>query len=300
MDALPPGLHGAFVRADLVKLIGAPLVRSALAHRRLVPVTRTVLIDARRGTDFRTRAAAALLSAGADAALSSHTALALHGCAAADRAPIHLLVPYSCCIRPRDGVLFHRGRLDRTDVVQVEGLRSAAPDVALAEVLCRGSRRAGIACADQLLAAEDVDARAELRAWVRHRILARADPRGRQQALALLDLATGLPESPPESWTLLALVDGGFPPPVPQFAVVDIDGRVLYWLDLAWPELRIAVEYDGYAAHAGREALDAAREDDLRRRGWIVIRADAADMRNPQRLLAAVGAAFRLRGMAAA
>lgn len=300
MDALPPGLHGAFVRADLLKLIGPASLRSALAHRRLVPVTRSILVDARRAADFRTRAAAALLGAGAAAALNGHSALALHGCTAADRTPIHVLVPYSCCIRPRDGFVFHRGRLGRSDVVHVDGLRTAAPDVALAEVLCRGSRRDAFACADQLLATENVDARAELKAWVRHRVLAREDPRGRQQALALLDLATGLPESPPESWTLLALVDGGFPPPVPQFSVADINGRVLYWLDLAWPELRIAGEYDGYAAHAGRESLDAAREEDLRRRGWIVIRADAADMRNPHRLLAAVGEAFRLRGMAAA
>ncbi|HKS49385.1 MAG TPA: DUF559 domain-containing protein [Amycolatopsis sp.] len=54
--------------------------------------------------------------------------------------------------------------------------------------------------------------------------------------------------------------------------MLDISGRELDRLDFAWPELRIAVEYDGYAAHESRWERGADREEDLRRSGWIVIR----------------------------
>ena len=65
----------------------------------------------------------------------------------------------------------------------------------------------------------------------------------------------------------MLLVERGFPLPEVNFSLQSPDGREIYRLDLAWPLLRIALEYDGHAAHAGREEQDAARADDLRKRG---------------------------------
>ena len=90
---------------------------------------------------------------------------------------------------------------------------------------------------------------------------------------------TGGPESPAESRMLLALFDAGLPVPELQHPVCDIDGRERYRLDFAWLEPMVALEYDGYAAHAERSERDAARDEDLRRRGWIVVRATAEDLR---------------------
>ncbi|WAL64974.1 DUF559 domain-containing protein [Amycolatopsis cynarae] len=59
------------------------------------------------------------------------------------------------------------------------------------------------------------------------------------------------------------------------------------------------MEYDGCEAHEARREQDAAREEDLRRRGWIVIRADASDLKDLSRLVAAVRTAFRPRRQAA-
>ena len=56
------------------------------------------------------------------------------------------------------------------------------------------------------------------------------------------------------------------------------------------------MEYDGHAVHAGREEQDADREDDLRRRGWIVVRVRAADLEDPTRLLNELRSAFARRG----
>jgi len=67
-------------------------------------------------------------------------------------------------------------------------------------------------------------------------------------------------------------------------------------LDYAWPEMRIAVEYNGYAVHCGREVEDAARIENLRRRGRIVIVVEAEDLARPGRFEAALEEAFRQRG----
>ncbi|HJQ48722.1 MAG TPA: hypothetical protein VJ870_20710 [Amycolatopsis sp.] len=193
-------------------------------------------------------------------------------------------------------MVVHHGCIEHQDTEEVDELRVLKLDVALAEVLCRADRRSAMACGDQAVALQPEAERAEFRAWVEQRILNRPDPRGRRQALALLDLATGLAESPMESWMHLAVVDAGLPRPVPQFGITDVDGRAIYRLDLAWPDARIAGEYDGYEAHENRKTLDAARVEDLRRRGWLVIRATAADVKDPSRMIGELRSAFRQRG----
>jgi very-short-patch-repair endonuclease len=94
----------------------------------------------------------------------------------------------------------------------------------------------------------------------------------------------------------MLIIELGFPLPEVNFVLLSPAGRELYRLDLAWPQLRIALEYDGHAAHAGREEQDVEREDDLRRRGWIVVRARAADLADPTRITAELRAAFAVRG----
>ncbi|WP_026360325.1 endonuclease domain-containing protein [Amycolatopsis nigrescens] len=299
MVSLPDGLHGAYLRSELGSLLGRVALEAAVTDRRLTPFSRNVLVDPRRSTELRTRAAASLLYAGPEAALSGHTALAMFGCSTADSAPVHVLLPYHRKLRARPGIVVHYGTLAEQDVVVLDGLRATAMDLALAEVLSRDSRRAGLAVADQLLGLLPEHARADFRAWTEERIQTRPDPRGRRQARALLDLATGLAESPRESWTLLALVDGGLPVPAQQYQVLDLSGTELYRLDFAWPEIRVALEYDGYEAHEGRELRDESRDADLRKRGWIVIRVGAAELKEPARMVAAVTAAFRRRGLAA-
>ena len=51
------------------------------------------------------------------------------------------------------------------------------------------------------------------------------------------------------------------------------NGRRLYRLDLAYPGMKICVEYDGEEFHDSPEAREAdeARRAWLRERGWIVI-----------------------------
>ena len=54
---------------------------------------------------------------------------------------------------------------------------------------------------------------------------------------------------------------------------VTIDGR-RYYLDVAFPDLKIAIEFDGETFHGGPDAFhgDRARDQDLTSEGWIVLR----------------------------
>lgn len=292
-----PDFHGAYLRADLETLMGREALRAAVRHGRFAKFSKGVLLESRRAADFRTRAAGSLLLAGEGAVLARQSALVLYGCSAARVAPVHVLVACGRGLRNRPGMVVHHGSFGPNDVELVDGLRTQVLDLALADVLCRDERRIGIACADQALAMLPDAGRAKFRAAVDRRVVLRADSRGCRRAGALFDLSTGLAESPAESWTLLSLVDGGLPVPVQQYRILDLSGREVYRLDFAWPELRVAVEYDGYEAHEGRKAADQVRDEDLRRRGWIVVRADAVDLRDSSRLVAAVREAFRVRGM---
>ena len=98
---------------------------------------------------------------------------------------------------------------------------------------------------------------------------------------------------------LLTLYDAGLPIPSLQHPVHDIAGRERYRLDFAWEEPRVALEYDGWAAHESRAAADAARGAELRSRGWTVFHATAADLHDPTRLIRALGSALQVRRLVA-
>ncbi|MEO6088327.1 MAG: DUF559 domain-containing protein [Umezawaea sp.] len=235
-------------------------------------------------TDLQTRAAAALLTSGPTAVLTGHTSAYLHGCTAADTDRVHLLLAHDHKHRARPGEVVHAGNYDPSDVVRIDGLNCLSLEAALVELLCRARSSTALACADQALAVVADDRRTEVKTDLAVRLARRPDPRGRRRGGFLLDLATGLPESPAESWLLLMVVEHGFPVPEPQFKIRNLLGKEVYRLDFAWPDLRVALEYDGYEAHEGRHEQDSARDADLKRRGWRVIRADASDLRDPTRL----------------
>ena len=103
-------------------------------------------------------------------------------------------------------------------------------------------------------------------------------------------------ESPPESRLRLLLARAGLPA-VPQFVVRDADGRFVARVDLAYPELCLAVEYDGaWHAEDGQFARDRQRLNRLVAAGWVVLHVTAADLRRPDQLVARVRALRAARG----
>ncbi len=67
------------------------------------------------------------------------------------------------------------------------------------------------------------------------------------------------------------LVQAGLPRPVPQHQVPV--GRTVYVLDLAYPDVRLGVEYDGWAFHRTRTSFDHDRRrgNALALAGWTVL-----------------------------
>ncbi|MCE0766689.1 DUF559 domain-containing protein [Pseudonocardia kujensis] len=298
MTTSEPGIHGARRKSDVRRQMGDSAMRGALGSGELHAQWRGVLIPGPRTADPYTVAAAACSFAGPVAVISGWTATWLHGCTAVDPLPVHLTVPYGHWLRARPGLVAHNGLHLSDDTVEIDGLPVLVLDRLLADLLCRDRPQDALAVLDQALAAVDPAGREAFRQRVGERIARRSDPRGRRRTARLLDLATGLAFSPAESRMLFRLVDLGFPVPQVNLPVHDATGAVLFLLDHAWPEYRIAVEYDGHEAHLGREDEDAARQAELERRGYIVVRVRAADMRDLSRVERELDAAFRARGLA--
>jgi hypothetical protein len=105
-----------------------------------------------------------------------------------------------------------------------------------------------------------------------------------------VDLVDPRAESPPESRVRVALVLAGLSP-VPQYEIL-LDGQ-LTRIDLAFPEVRLAIEYEGaYHFEDDQIVRDDERYERLRAAGWTVIRLSAADLRDLDAVVARVRAAL--------
>ncbi|HEY0816030.1 MAG TPA: DUF559 domain-containing protein [Pseudonocardia sp.] len=298
--ALPiPGLHGAHRRTDLIELLGRRRLGAALRSGEVVPLWTGTVVEVGRLLDPLTRSAAAQLTAGPRAALYGVTAAQLHGCASVASPETHVVVPYGRDIQSRAGLVVHHGRAIPEDVQMVDGLRVLALDRVIADLLCllpcRGRAQDALAVLDQALR-QAGDGHDTFRKAVADRLDKRPDIRGTVLARGLLDLGSGRAESPAESWLRLKLIDNGVPLPEVNWVITTPDGREIVRLDLAWPSMRVCIEYDGWETHAGRKAADEARAAELRKHGWIVIRVDVAALRSVHGLVVELRAAFAKRG----
>jgi len=115
---------------------------------------------------------------------------------------------------------------------------------------------------------------------LREELAAHAGLRGIVQARRALDLSDPRAESPPESRLRVALRGAGLAP-VPQYVVVDAQGRFVARVDLALPDSRLALEHDGRAVHDRADAFvsDRRRQNALVAAGWTVLRFTAEDLR---------------------
>lgn len=157
--------------------------------------------------------------------------------------------------------------LAERDLSEVNGVRVTTPLRTALDLCCRLPRYGALAAADSLAREHGLDREQMQRELVRFR-----GRRGVIQARALVQLVDPRAESPGESFTRLAIVEAGLPVPVAQHWV-EMDGTARFRLDLAYPSLKICVEYDGVEFHstAQQRAADAARREWLRSHGWHVV-----------------------------
>jgi hypothetical protein len=244
----------------------AGISRGVLRGRRYRHVLGPVYVDGTVAVTPRLQAEAALMLT-PGAVVSHHTALSLWS--ANDRADdvVHVAVQRD----PRrtlpriSGLRVHE--VQRLDHELHAGLPVTPPDRTfldlaphcdLIELVAAGDslvRRTG-ALPDHLLEA------AHAAIGVRGIRLAR-------EAAALV--RSGV-DSPMESRLRLLLVHAGLPEPLTGYVVTDSAGGWLAEPDLAYPDSRLGIEYDGrhHLVDARQWRLDIRRRENLEREGWLL------------------------------
>ncbi|GAA1796030.1 endonuclease domain-containing protein [Agromyces lapidis] len=123
--------------------------------------------------------------------------------------------------------------------------------------------------------------------------------RGRRLAVEAVSLVRVGAESRPETLLRLLLMRAGLPEPELNFVVEGAGGRFLARVDLAYPEFKVAVEYDGdqHRSDSRQYDHDIARFDRLHDAGWHVVRVRARGLfRFPDETAARVERVLATRG----
>ena len=173
--------------------------------------------------------------------------------------PLECVVPAGTVVPHRAGLRAREATLREDDVIQVAG----APVTSAVRTACDLARYLrpfmGLGVLDAL-AHRGLD-----RECLRERIEEWRGERNVARARRLIGLCEPATESFGESWTRLRIADAGFPVPEPQIWIYTREGVGLYRLDMGWPEVRVAVEYDGVQFHSRPEhvARDIARRQHL-------------------------------------
>jgi len=265
--------YGAFTIEQARKWYSVRGIRRQLRAGCWLRVHNGVLCMAAHPLPLTTQLAAATLAIGKPVIACLHSAAELHGFGVVRSDRVHIVAPRHLPQRAR--LVMHQLDVPAGEIVRVGGLLATAPARTAVELARRVDRLRSLAVLDAALRTEtmtgdDLAEQAERQ----------AGRRGIVQVRKLLPLADARAESPMESATRLLCLTAGLPAPELQYEVRDEFGWPCQYLDLAWPDRKVAVEYDGVKAHTGAVALrrDRARHNFLVEQGWTIIYATADDV----------------------
>jgi hypothetical protein len=244
-------------------------------------------VSQRRDHLLKCRAVALLMPPGA--ALGGRSAAAVIGAPQPEWAePVTVLLPEGAQWKGPVGVRTRRAPLPPADVRRRDdGLHHTTPLRTAWDVAATESTATAVGVLDALLRAGEIS-EGELRA-----LLDGATGQwGVKRARRAFGLCDRRSQSPPESWVRVACALAGLPAPVPQYEV-HRDGIRIACVDLAWPEHRLVVEYEGaYHFDGVQIAKDDRRYERLIAAGWTVIRLAAHDLRDMADVVRRIAAAL--------
>ncbi|MEE6137413.1 DUF559 domain-containing protein [Mycobacterium sp. 050128] len=260
-----------FVGSEAVK---AGTLRKHQLRSRFRAVFPDVYVRRDQQLTLRDRAVAAWLWSHRRGVLGGLTAAAWHGCKWVDEhLPIELIWSNA---RPPRGVRTYDMRLREEEVRVVAGIPVTTPERTAFDIGRRTATGMSIAYLDALMRATGTQVNEVLQIADQHR--GARDLRRLQPVLELVDPGS---QSPKETWLRLLLIRAGLPRPATQIPVLVAakSGTQVYYLDMGWEEVMVAVEYDGEQHRLDRwqYTKDIRRSEALERLGWIVIRVTASD-----------------------
>jgi hypothetical protein len=278
-------LTGVFVGSHAIAdgLLTAKQLRER-SYRRLV---QGVYADPALEVDHRLRCAGVALVLPPGAAIGGHSAAGWHGAPFAGPAdPVTVIRPPSMLWKGPREVRVRQAGLSDGDVEQRDGVPVTSALRTAWDVAGLESLGTAVAALDAMVRSGSVTL-PELAAQVE----AGAGRWGVVRVRRAVGLVDPRAESPPESRVRVALVLAGLAP-VPQFEVWSA-GAFLGRVDLAFPEQRVLVEYEG-AHHF--EGTQIARDDErfarLEAAGWRVVRLSTGDLRDLDGVVTRVRAAL--------
>jgi hypothetical protein len=225
-----------------------------------------------RQPDLIGRLAALDVFMGQKAVCCLGTAAALYGFDVQSTTAVHVLDP-GVRMRPTTGLMVHQ-RVG-APLQRIAGRLATTAAWTAIEVSRQLSRPRALATLDAALHST----------WCTSVDLQRAarEQRGRRGIVAvrnLLPFADGRAESAMESEARLVMIDFGLPPPELQYEICGRDAE-RWRVDFAWPDHKVAAEYQSIAWHAGRFEMlrDKERVAKLQELGWTVIPIAVDDVR---------------------
>lgn len=254
----------------------AGISEKQLRRRDVVRLSRDTYVPRWVARDLRARVAAVLLTAPPGAVVSHLTAASLWGLAVPlqpENGPVHVTVSTGSAVRARQDRSIHRSPLPDSDVTRHHGLPLTTLARTWRDLAMVLTPPALLAVTDQVLGSGGTIAD------LQSQLARRPSGRGCARARAVLPVADPRAESPMESVLRWLLHAAGLPRPVLQHDVRTSGGGFLGRADLAWPEVKVLVEFDG-DVHREREVFvhDLRRQNLLVAEGWVVLRFTSADV----------------------
>lgn len=273
-------MFGPATKQHLLTLMSRKALAGHVKAGRLVRVCHGVYIATE--PDVFDRLAALELMTGQRLVACMGTAAGLYGFDTENTSRVHVLDP-GIRMRPSRELMVHQ-RIGAS-LRRVEDRLATAPPWTAIEVARTLWRPRALATLDAALHIGACTT-GELQAAIREQ----KGRRGIVKVRELIAYADGRAESPMESEARLVFIDGRLPTPELQYRIVDRDGDE-WRVDFAWPEARIAAEYDSLQWHMSREGLlhDRLKTARLQECGWTSIPMTVNDIRaDPLGLIARI------------
>lgn len=191
------------------------------------------------------------------------------------------------------GIVVRSYNLVADEVCTVRGMRATSPARTAFDIGRTHSEALAVPVIDAVMAATRVTAGRVLAIADTHRGL-----RGVRTLRTTIDKCDGGAESPQESRLRLAVVNAGLPRPETQVEFQDEYGHPFIRVDMAWPEWKVVLEYDGIQHWSDRRqrSWDIERIALLEAMGWKVIRVSAEMLPRPVAIIDRVRTTLRARG----